>query len=310
MKFHPYSEVFPLIEGAEFDALVADIKANGLREKIWLFEGKILDGRNRFLACQKAGVAPEFCEFRGDPVGFVISSNLLRRHLNESQRAMVGGRIARLAKGSNAHTVIEMPPYVGSDVRDVQSAVSAHGRVQICASSQTQAADALKVSRRSIQHARKVLEKGSEHLKQAVDRGDLPVSRAAAVADLPKSEQLKAATSKQESPRKDPVLEADWKPEIPNDEELAAIEREIQESELKVLRADDTASGYHEEIKRQAAEIAALKITRDGYMNGKAHVTKLLQAEQRKTDRLERENKRLQEEIESLRERIAIMEAA
>src|SRR6185369_7467138 len=105
MKFHPFSEIFPLIEGAEFDALIADIKEHGLREKIWLYEGKILDGRNRFLACEKAGVKPDTRKYSGkNPLAFVISSNVHRRHLTASQRAMMAADIATLQNGANQHT--------------------------------------------------------------------------------------------------------------------------------------------------------------------------------------------------------------
>ena len=55
MKFHEYAGLFPLLTGEEFDALVADIEKNGLIEPVWLYEGKILDGRNRYRACLDLG---------------------------------------------------------------------------------------------------------------------------------------------------------------------------------------------------------------------------------------------------------------
>jgi len=51
----PLADLFPLIDGAEFDELVADLPAHGVREPIWLYQDKILDGRNRWLASQAAG---------------------------------------------------------------------------------------------------------------------------------------------------------------------------------------------------------------------------------------------------------------
>lgn len=50
---HHETELFPLLRGPEFEALVEDIRANGLREPVNLFEGKVLDGRNRIRACEK-----------------------------------------------------------------------------------------------------------------------------------------------------------------------------------------------------------------------------------------------------------------
>jgi ParB-like chromosome segregation protein Spo0J len=60
LEFHPLADIFPLVEGAEFDELVADIKAHGLHEPIVLFEDKVLDGRNRLRACEAAGAACRF----------------------------------------------------------------------------------------------------------------------------------------------------------------------------------------------------------------------------------------------------------
>lgn len=95
IPFHPTAELFPLLEGIELDDLAEDIRQRGLIEPILTYNGAILDGRNRLTACEKVGVEPRFCEFTGDdPEDEVISRNLRRRHLNESQRAMVAARLA------------------------------------------------------------------------------------------------------------------------------------------------------------------------------------------------------------------------
>jgi hypothetical protein len=74
LPFHPLADLFPLMEGREFDELAADIKVNGLHECIVLLDDQILDGRNRYRACIAAGVEPLFVPYRGDdPVGYVVS---------------------------------------------------------------------------------------------------------------------------------------------------------------------------------------------------------------------------------------------
>jgi ParB-like nuclease domain len=99
-EFHPIADLFPLMEGAEFDELVSDIKANGLIEPVVMLDGMILDGRNRYRACIEAGTETTYRPFTGDdPLGYVISLNLRRRHLDESQRAMVAGKLANLRDG-------------------------------------------------------------------------------------------------------------------------------------------------------------------------------------------------------------------
>lgn len=88
MQFHPAADIFPLLRDAEYNALKADIAAHGQREPIYLYHDMILDGRNRYRACTDLGIEPRFTEYTGDdPVAFVVSENLHRRHLTSSQLA-------------------------------------------------------------------------------------------------------------------------------------------------------------------------------------------------------------------------------
>jgi hypothetical protein len=98
-RIHPAAEMFPRMPGDEFVALKQDIRANGLIEPIWLLDDQILDGRHRYYACQEVGVTPSFREYQGDDAAaFVVSLNLKRRHLSESQRAAVAVRLANMPR--------------------------------------------------------------------------------------------------------------------------------------------------------------------------------------------------------------------
>lgn len=89
-ELHPLCTLFPRITGKEFEALVADIKANGLREPIIIHDGMILDGGNRYRACIEAGVEPAVMKFGGgNLVTYVLSANLHRRHLSPGQQAAI-----------------------------------------------------------------------------------------------------------------------------------------------------------------------------------------------------------------------------
>lgn len=172
MEFHPVANIFPMMSAEEFDALKADIAANGLREPIWLHDGQIIDGRNRYQACKTVGVEPDFREWnrQGDLVSFVVSLNLHRRHLSESQRAMVAAKLANMRRED---TLIQN-----------RSANLPNEEM-----SQQEAADLLNVSTRSVTAAAKVKDEGAPELVQAVESGQASVSAAAEVATLPIEEQ-------------------------------------------------------------------------------------------------------------------------
>lgn len=99
--YHEVANIFPMMGDEEYSALVDDIRANGQLEPIWRYQGKIIDGRNRYKACFDLGIEPIFREWRydGSLIEFVVSLNLKRRHLSSSQKAMVAlGIEEQLAK--------------------------------------------------------------------------------------------------------------------------------------------------------------------------------------------------------------------
>jgi hypothetical protein len=91
---HPFAALFPELPPEELSLLARDIKERGQLEPIILHKGLILDGRNRYRACQIAGVKPWIEEFntkgaKGSPEDFVLSRNLRRRHLSMGQKAAI-----------------------------------------------------------------------------------------------------------------------------------------------------------------------------------------------------------------------------
>lgn len=105
LEFHPAANLFPMLTGEDYEQLKADIAANGQREPIWLHpDGRILDGRNRYMVCRDLDVEPRFTKWdgRGSAVAFVVSLNLHRRHLTASQRAAVAVDVLPMLEGEAA----------------------------------------------------------------------------------------------------------------------------------------------------------------------------------------------------------------
>jgi hypothetical protein len=185
---HPAADLFPMMQGKQWKEFKEDIQQNGFQESVTLYKNQILDGRNRYKAAVELDMLDDLpiCEidddFDIDPYQWVISRNLHRRHLKESQRALVAAKLAKLRIGEIGNGRVE---------------------VQICTPTLQQAAEQLDVGRTTVAHAKTVLANGSQELIEAVEQGKVAVSKAAKIAKgTPKEEQVSKAKEKPSKPKK------------------------------------------------------------------------------------------------------------
>ena len=187
---HPICLLIPSADEDELQDLIDDIRAHGLIDPIVLFEGMILDGRNRAAACERAAVAPRYVEFGGgreDALILVVSHNLKRRHL--TKQAIADALVA--AEDFNLHYALASPP---ARAREAEPVIKITEPRTASSRKLAQAAGGV-VSHVMIASTRKVKEKGEPELQEAVRRGRIGVQDAAKAADLPPEQQRAIAAS-------------------------------------------------------------------------------------------------------------------
>lgn len=195
IPFHPLANLFPLIEGPEFEALCDDIDRNGLQQPVLIWRGSIIDGRNRYRAlCAQAEHRPEMLasdliaahlakdvsDIPADRLAaYVLSLNLHRRHLDATQRAMVAAKLATKGVGRPAGEDEN-----SANLRDFEAVEM--GREE--------AAAALNVSPRSVDTAKQLMREAPAEVVAAAERGEVSLHRAQADVAAAREDLGKAGT--------------------------------------------------------------------------------------------------------------------
>lgn len=227
MELHPLCTLFPRVGGDEFRSLVDDIRANGLRHPIIVYDGMILDGGNRYRACAEAGIVPEYEEFTGaDAVAYVMSTNLHRRHMTPGQSAAIVALAQDWAKAQPAYRPEKAGNVTG--LSTVESRAKQSG-----ASDKTQ------------RNADKVA-KAAPGLARQVAHGEVTLPKAVETVEG-KAKKAKKIEKKAEEEIKD-ELDAAFA-DVDTVEEWKKTQKELEEAQLliKSLTAQDQAA----ELKRQ-----------------------------------------------------------
>lgn len=166
MQYHEVANLFPLLQGDEYERLKGDIDEHGQLEPIWTYEGQIIDGRNRYRACMDLGLIPQTKEWNGDGslVAFVVSLNLHRRHLTSSQRAALA---------------VDILPQLESEAKERQGARNDINLVEKIPPSKSRdiAAELMNTNPRYVSDAKKLKEEAPELFEQ-VKVGELKMTQA------------------------------------------------------------------------------------------------------------------------------------
>lgn len=191
---HPAANLFPLLDGDEYQQLVDDIRRHGLHEPVWLWHDPergtvLLDGRNRVRACQEAGVEPVSRFYEGDePTAFVVSLNVHRRHLTVGQKAALA---LKVLPALEAETPLGRPPKSGADLPHFSDKKRAPR-------SRDKAAAAVGVSGKAVAQAKRVSEQAPDLLEQ-VEAGELALDRAERIIRDREAEQRRIQQAKDQA---------------------------------------------------------------------------------------------------------------
>ena len=170
LEAHELADLIPPMSDETYTKLRDDIKENGLLEPIALYEGRILDGRHRYRVCQELGIDCPTKDYDGDdPARFVISLNVMRRHLSYTERAAI-------ALAAVPHFREEAKKRQGERV-DLTSGPTEPEVAVVVKRAIGQAAAAAGVSRVTVQRLQRV-ERDDPELHVKVMRGDVSIRKA------------------------------------------------------------------------------------------------------------------------------------
>jgi hypothetical protein len=205
---HPACDTIRMMNEGEYRSLVENIRKNGQRDPVVFLGDELLDGRNRWLACQELDIPCEFVTVTlkdiGNPIDWVIDRNLERRHMAQAEKALAGVDLKKLYAEDGKERMIEGAAKGGRNSKGVPKSKgpkntgsdSSHctvpeeeGKPSVLKpptkrdmskyaanKSSERAAKRLGVSARSIERAEVVIEGGSKDLIEAVREGKVSIA--------------------------------------------------------------------------------------------------------------------------------------
>ncbi|HEY8096774.1 MAG TPA: hypothetical protein VIE65_11890, partial [Methylobacter sp.] len=232
MELHPLCTYFPRMSEDEFNALKDNLQHNGQTHPIYTLDGMILDGGNRYRALCELGIDPVMIEYTGSkPTQFILSSNLLRRHLTQGQSAAI---VSASQSWINAQTVSQ------NSAENLDTA--------------TARAKQSGVGQRTQQLADKLVKEAPAELVKEVIDGTKSLNKAIKEISPPKivvPKPVLVAESEPEESHEDWLIDTDKLNSIIDEQQGAIKALEADNTVmLKVFESDDRISALIDEVRK------------------------------------------------------------
>ena len=198
---HPLADIFPLMTEGEIEDMALSLERTRQREPIVLYQGMILDGRNRYRACKAANLPPVTRIYDPErdghsPLTFVMDQNLERRHLTVGQRAAAAQTALQAQeKEAKAATAYKAHQEAKSDNSHKDTNNQSDQNAGIPAKpakkkTQAEVAKQMGVSEKSVERAKALQEKDPEEA-HAVAKGEKTLHEATEAAKAKQAKDLR-----------------------------------------------------------------------------------------------------------------------
>ena len=276
IESHPAAEVFRPLEGAEWEAFLADVRENGVDTPVVTTAGSgegpplLVDGRQRIRAAIEAGlkfVPRRVLPFKADPVRAALRLNNMRRHDSIDDRARAADAISALSTA-------------GGDRRSKDHSAPGQNDRPV---TQKEAAREMGVSVRQVARAAKVRKEGSPELQQKVKAGEVSLREAEEIiSDTPAvpAREVVEAPAPEEEVGKLPVARKDAESLAPWIDRLKPLAEKVEGCSYLENEAEQQYEAVKEHWERQvtAARAEAKRIVAEAKAAQKAALEKVLES--------------------------------
>ena len=241
--------LFPPIDEDTYEKLKEDIARNGIIYPIVVAEdGTIVSGYNRYKIARELGIEPPIevrhFESREEMILFAVRDNLLRRHLNTYQKALIGLKLMELEREAAARR--------RGTRTDLMDETSVKNFTEVAGRAADKAAQAVGVSATTLYKVRRIENEASPQIRELARRGEISIDEALIYARARKRLKPEAIEKVRKAPKR---LKRRVKPLKLEDRWIIEVDIPEEWSDIDEVEVTIKPLGLEEEVERVLEEV-------------------------------------------------------